>query len=81
MVLAEFIKLKHRLYKSCGVECVDGILLEPSLLQPCFHVDACFVSWPRRDLYFLAKETDEVFVEYSAAINITVTSHYDYYYY
>ena len=38
MVLAEFIKFKHGLYKSCGIECFEGIMLEPCLLQPCFHV-------------------------------------------
>ena len=38
MVLAEFIQFKHGLYKSCGIECVEGIMLEPYLLQPCFHV-------------------------------------------
>ena len=38
MVLAEFIEFKHGLYKSCGIECFEGIVLEPCLLQPCFHV-------------------------------------------
>ena len=38
MVLAEFVKFKHGLYKSCGIECFEGIMLEPCLLQPCFHV-------------------------------------------
>ena len=38
MVLAEFIEFKHGLYKSCGIECFEGIMLEPCLLQPCFHV-------------------------------------------
>ena len=38
MVLAEFAKFKHGLYKSCGVECFEGIMLEPCLLQPCLHV-------------------------------------------
>ena len=38
MVLAEFIKFKHGLYRSCGIECFEGIMLEPCLLQPCFHV-------------------------------------------
>ena len=38
MVLAEFVKLKHGLYKSCGIECLGSIMLEPCLLQPCFHV-------------------------------------------
>ena len=37
MVLAEFVKFKHGLYKSCGV-CFEGIMLEPCLLQPCLHV-------------------------------------------
>ena len=37
MVLAEFIEFKHGLYKSCG------IMLEPCLLQPCFHVARKFV--------------------------------------
>ena len=43
MVLAEFIEFKHGLYKSCGIECFEGILLEPCLLQPCVHVAACRV--------------------------------------
>ena len=38
MVLAWFVKFKHGLYKSCGIECVEGIMLEACLLQPCFHV-------------------------------------------
>ena len=38
MVLAESVKFKHGLYKSCGKECFEGIMLEPCLLQPCFHV-------------------------------------------
>ena len=38
MVLAEFVKFKHGLHKSCGIECLEGIMLEPCLLQPCFHV-------------------------------------------
>ena len=38
MVLAESVRFKHGLYESCGVECVEGIMLEPCLLQPCFHV-------------------------------------------
>ena len=38
MVIAEFVNLKHGLYKSCGIECFEGIMLEPCLLQPCFHV-------------------------------------------
>ena len=38
MVLAEFIKFKHGLYKSCGIGCFEGIMLEPCLLQPCFHM-------------------------------------------
>ena len=25
MVLAEFVKFKHGLYKSCGVECFEGM--------------------------------------------------------
>ena len=37
MVLAEFVKFKHGLYRSCGIECFEGIMLEPCLLQPCFH--------------------------------------------
>ena len=36
MALAEFVKFKHGLYKSCGIECVEGIMLEPCLLQPCY---------------------------------------------
>ena len=38
MVLAEFVKFKHGLYKSCGIEWFEGSMLEPCLLQPCFHV-------------------------------------------
>ena len=38
MVLAEFVKFKHGLYKSCGIEWFEGIMLEPCLLQPCLHV-------------------------------------------
>ena len=38
MVLASFIKLNHGSCKSCGTECFEGIVLEPCLLQPCFHV-------------------------------------------
>ena len=38
MALAESVEFKHGLYTSCGIECFDGILLEPCLLQPCFHV-------------------------------------------
>ena len=39
MVLAELAKFKPGLYNSCGIECFEGIMLEPWLLQPCFHVD------------------------------------------
>ena len=46
MVLAEFMKSKHGLYKSCGMECFEGIMLEPYLLQPCFHV----AGWSRRQV-------------------------------
>ena len=38
MVLGEFVNFKHGLYKSSGIECFEGIMLEPCLLQPCFHV-------------------------------------------
>ena len=38
MVLAEFVRFKHGLYRSCGIEWFEGIVLEPCLLQPCFHV-------------------------------------------
>ena len=41
MVLAEFVKFKRGLYNSCGIEFYEGILLEPCLLQPCFHVAEC----------------------------------------
>ena len=44
MVLAESIKFKYGLYKSCGVECFEGIMLEPCLLQPCFHVAGIYSS-------------------------------------
>ena len=40
LVLAELVKFKHGLYESCGIECFEGIMLEPCLLQPCFHVAA-----------------------------------------
>ena len=36
MVLAEFARFKCGLYKSCGIECLEGIMLEPCLLQPCY---------------------------------------------
>ena len=29
MVLTYFVKFKHRLCRSCGIECLDGMLLEP----------------------------------------------------
>ena len=38
MVLAEFVKFKHGLYKSCVTDCLEGIMLEPYLLQPCVHI-------------------------------------------
>ena len=38
MDLAEFMKFKHGLHNSCGIECLEIIMLEPCLLQPCFHV-------------------------------------------
>ena len=38
MLLAESVKFKHGLYESCGTEFVESIMLEPCLLQPCFHV-------------------------------------------
>ena len=38
MLLAELIKFKHGLYESCGVECFEGAMLEPCLLQPRFRV-------------------------------------------
>ena len=38
MVLAQVVRFKHGLYKSCGVECFEGMMLEPRLLQPGFHV-------------------------------------------
>ena len=50
MVLAESVKFKHGLYKSCGIECFEGIMLEPCLLQPCFHV----AGSPGRDMYLRA---------------------------
>ena len=31
-------QIQNGLYKSCGVQCVEGIMLEPGLLQPCLHV-------------------------------------------
>ena len=48
MVLAEFVKLKHGLYKSCGIEWFEGIVLEPCLLQPCLHVAGHCVPRPAR---------------------------------
>ena len=45
MVLAESVKFKHSLYKSCGIDCVEGIMLEACLLQPCLHVTGpCGIS-------------------------------------
>ena len=41
MVLAESVNFKHGLHRSCGIECVEGIMLEPCLLQPSFHVAGC----------------------------------------
>ena len=38
MALAQFVSFKYGLHKSCGIECVEGIMLEPCLLQPCYHV-------------------------------------------
>ena len=32
MVLAEFAKFKDGLYTSCGLECFEGIMLEPCFL-------------------------------------------------
>ena len=34
MVLAESAKFKYGLYNSCVVECFEGFMLEPCLLQP-----------------------------------------------
>ena len=44
MVPAELVKFKHGLYKSCGIECLEGIMLEPCLLQPCLHVAGLFAT-------------------------------------
>ena len=38
MVLAEFVKFKHGLYKPCAIGWFEAIMLEPRLLQPCFHL-------------------------------------------
>ena len=38
MLLAEFVRFKHGLYKPCGIEWFEGIMLESRLLQPCVHV-------------------------------------------
>ena len=50
MALAQFVKFKHGLYKSCDIECFEGMMLEPCLLQPCFHVNGickpCFSQTP-----------------------------------
>ena len=53
MVLAEFVKFKHGLYKSCGIEWLEGIMLEPCLLQPCFHVAGRCREQPRLILIIL----------------------------
>ena len=48
MVPAEFIKFKHGLYKSYGIECFEGIMLESCLLQQCFHAagqDGTTLAW------------------------------------
>ena len=47
MALAELVRFKHGLYKSCGIECVEGIMLEPCLLQPCLHVAGLSGSVPK----------------------------------
>ena len=39
MVLAEFVKFKRGLYRSCGVEWLEGTMVEPCLLQHVF-------TWP-----------------------------------
>ena len=44
MVLAKFGKFKDGLHKSCGTECFEGTMLEPCLLQPCFHVAGVWVA-------------------------------------
>ena len=47
MVLAELIKSKHGLYKSCGIECFEGIMLEPCLLQAWPGIRSAEAgSWP-----------------------------------
>ena len=38
MVPAEFVKFKRGLYRSCGIGCFEGMMLEPCLLQTCFHI-------------------------------------------
>ena len=48
MILAEFVQFKHGLYKSCDIEWFEGIMLEPCLLQPCFHVAVNNALEPRR---------------------------------
>ena len=45
MVLAEFVYFKHGLRKSCGIECFEGIMLEPCLPQPCFHAATLLSQW------------------------------------
>ena len=54
MVLAEFVKFKHGLYKSCGLIWFEGIVLEPCLLQLCFHVAGTRgLSWAAADSVFI----------------------------
>ena len=54
MVLAEFIQFKHGLYKSYVIECFEGIMLEPCLLQPCFH----FAGNTKKQDFGIAKVMD-----------------------
>ena len=44
-----FDKLKRGLYKSCGIECLEGIMLEPCLLQACFHVAGRYIGATKLD--------------------------------
>ena len=44
MVLAEFVKFNMD-YESCGIECFEGITLEPCLLQSCFLVARRKACW------------------------------------
>ena len=56
MVLAELVKFKHGLYQSCGIECFEGIMLQPYLLQPRFHVAYYIINNNNNDniIYYIS---------------------------